>query len=60
LIAKKAIVANPKVTTIWLVTVKLKGIIPIKLQKKINVKIVNNIGKYKGPFFLTFSDKTVK
>jgi len=40
--------------------VKLKGIIPIKLQKKINEKIVNNIGKYKGPFFLTFSDNTVK
>jgi hypothetical protein len=31
-----------------------------KLQKKINEKIVNNIGKYKGPFFLTFSDNTVK
>jgi hypothetical protein len=58
--AIKAVIAKPSVTTIWLVTVKLKGIIPIKLQKKINVKIVNNIGKYKLPFFLTFSDKTLK
>jgi hypothetical protein len=33
---------------------------PIKLQKKINEKIVNSIGKYKDPFFFTFSDKTLK
>jgi hypothetical protein len=44
----------------WLVTVKLNGIIPIRLQKKINVKIVNSIGKYNGPFFFTFSDNTLK
>jgi len=33
---------------------------PKRLQKKINEKILNNIGKYKDPFFLTFSDSTVK
>ena len=59
-IPTKAIVAKPSVTTIWLVTVKLKGIIPIKLQKKRKEKIVKIIGKYKLPFFLTFSDKTLK
>ncbi len=37
--------AKPKVTTMWLVTVKLKGIIPNKLQKKIKLKIVNKTGK---------------
>jgi hypothetical protein len=42
------------------VTVKLNGIIPNKLQKNINENIENNIGKYKGPFFLTFSAKTLK
>ena len=60
LIPKKAIIARPNVTTIWLVTVKLNGIIPIKLQKKIKEKIEKSIGKYKLPFFLTFSDKTLK
>jgi len=43
--AKNATIAKPKVTAIWLVTVKLNGIIPIKLQKKIKEKILNNIGK---------------
>jgi hypothetical protein len=42
------------------VTVKLNGIIPSKLQKNIKEKIVNSIGKYNGPFFLTFSAKTLK
>jgi len=60
LIAKKEIIANPNVTTICDVTVKLNGIIPNKLQKNIKEKIENNIGKYKGPFFLTFSAKTLK
>ena len=59
-IAINAIMAKPKVTTIWLVTVKLKGIIPKRLQKKINEKILNNTGKYNGPFFFTFSAKTLK
>jgi len=57
---KKAIVAKPNVITIWLVTVKLYGIIPNRLQKKINEKILNNIGKKKLPFFLTFSVRIVK
>ena len=52
--------AKPKVTTMWLVTVKLYGIIPNKLQKNIKEKIENKIGKYKEPFFLTFSDKILK
>lgn len=60
LIAKKAIIANPKVTAIWLVTVKLNGTIPTRLQKNIKEKILNNIGKYKDPFFFTFSDNTLK
>ena len=60
LIPKKAKIAKPKVTTIWLVTVKLYGIIPNKLQKKINEKIVNNIGKKYEPFFFMFSAKTLK
>ena len=60
LIPKKAKIANPKVTTIWLVTVKLKGIIPTRLQKNMNEKILKRTGKYRGPFFLTFSDNTVK
>jgi hypothetical protein len=34
LIPTNAIVAKPSVITIWLVTVKLYGIIPSKLQKK--------------------------
>jgi hypothetical protein len=52
--------AKPNVTTIWLVTVKLKGIIPIKLQKKIKEKMVNKKGKYNEPFFFTFSAKRLK
>jgi hypothetical protein len=60
LIPKKATVAKPKVTTMWLVTVKLNGIIPTRLQKKMNEKILKSTGKYNGPFFLTFSDRTVK
>jgi hypothetical protein len=58
--AKKAIIAKPKVITIWLVTVKLNGTIPNKLQKKMNENIVKSIGKYSGPFFFTFSAKTLK
>jgi len=57
---KKEIIAKPNVTTMCDVTVKLNGIIPNKLQKNINENIENNIGKYKGPFFLTFSAKTLK
>jgi hypothetical protein len=60
LIPKNAIIAKANVTTIWLVTVKLKGIIPIKLQKKIKEKIEKSTGKYKLPFFFTFSDNTLK
>lgn len=60
LIETKAIIATPNVTTIWLVTVKLYGIIPSKLQKKIKENIVNNIGKKYDPFFLTFSLRSVK
>jgi len=60
LIPKNAKMDKPKVIQIWLVTVKLKGTIPTKLQKKMKEKIVNNIGKYNGPFFFTFSDKIVK
>lgn len=59
-IDKNAKMAKPSVITIWLVTVKLYGIIPIKLQKKMNEKIVNNIGKKYEPFFLTFSVNTLK
>ena len=40
-IAIKAIKANPKVTIIWLVTVKLYGIIPNKLQNKIKEKMMS-------------------
>jgi hypothetical protein len=60
LIAKNAIIAKPNVTAIWLVTVKLNGIIPSKLQKNKNENNENNIGKYNEPFFLTFSYNTVK
>ena len=45
LMAIKEKEAKPNVTTMWLVTVKLKGIIPNKLQKKIKLKIVNKTGK---------------
>jgi hypothetical protein len=57
LIARKAIVDKLNVIAMWLVTVKLKGTIPHKLQKKIKQKILNNIGKYKEPFFLHFQIK---
>lgn len=60
LIAKKANNDKPNVTTIWLVTVKLYGIIPNILQNNMNVKIVKSIGKYKEPFFFTFSESTLK
>jgi hypothetical protein len=37
---------NPKVTTKWLVAVKLYGIIPIKLLLKRKRKVVKINGKY--------------
>ena len=60
LIAKNDSIDKLTVTTIWLVTVKLKGIIPSKLQKKMNENIEKRNGKYRLPFFLTFSVSTLK
>ena len=56
----KKLKAKPSVTTIWLVTVKAKGIIPNKLQNKIKKKIQKSIGKYNDPFFFIFSETILK
>jgi hypothetical protein len=59
LIPKKVTTAKPRVTTIWLVTVKLYGIIPNKLQNNIKENTEKITGKYKFPPFFTFSVKTL-
>ena len=62
LIPTKIANAIEKVTMIWLVTVKLYGIIPIKLQNNIIKKVVNINGKYflpTGPAFSLTTSKTI-
>ena len=42
-------IAMAKVTMMWLVKVKLPGIIPSMLPIRMNMKIVNTIGKNRMP-----------
>ena len=42
-------IAMAKVTMMWLVKVKLPGIIPSMLPIRMNMKIVNTIGKKRMP-----------
>jgi hypothetical protein len=46
---KKIEIDKVKVTITWLVAVKLYGIIPIRLQQRRKVKVVNRRGKYFFP-----------
>ena len=49
-----------KVIIIWLVTVKLYGIKPLKLLNKINKKIIETYGKYFSPLIFTLSNNNCK
>lgn len=60
LIPMKVNIEKANVITIWLVTVKLYGIIPIKLQENRNRNTAKITVKYCEPSFLTFSTRTVK
>jgi hypothetical protein len=51
---RKTIIARAKVMDIWLVTVKLYGSIPRRLQIRMNINKLKIMGVYFNPFLPTF------